>query len=196
MFRKLADPVRNASMHSSERVWRERCLRSAVLAGDERAWTTWYEESFAGLHAYVGWRCAGLLDLTDEIVQETWLTAVRRIRRFDPEQGTFGGWLRGIAANVLRNHFRRDERRNGHLARLRQQRLEAADGAKEQERAEQIARTLAELPQRYEAVLQAKYLDGLSVAQIAETWGESPKAIESLLTRARQAFREAYQQVE
>jgi DNA-directed RNA polymerase specialized sigma24 family protein len=42
-------------------------------------------------------------------------------------------------------------------------------------------------------VLQAKYLDGRSVADIAAEWGESLKAVESLLTRARQAFRELYQ---
>ena len=45
------------------------------------------------------------------------------------------------------------------------------------------------------AVLRAKYLDGRSMAEIAAAWGETPKAVESLLTRARQAFREAYQGV-
>jgi hypothetical protein len=30
------------------------------------------------------------------------------------------------------------------------------------------------------------------VQAIADAWGETPKAIESLLTRARQAFRDAY----
>jgi len=41
--------------------------------------------------------------------------------------------------------------------------------------------------------LRAKYLDGLSMAEIAAIWNESPKAIESLLSRARQAFREFYE---
>jgi DNA-directed RNA polymerase specialized sigma24 family protein len=44
--------------------------------------------------------------------------------------------------------------------------------------------------------LRAKYLDGLSVPAIADQWGETPKSVESLLTRARQAFREAYQNAE
>jgi DNA-directed RNA polymerase specialized sigma24 family protein len=35
-------------------------------------------------------------------------------------------------------------------------------------------------------------LDGQSVAEIAATWNETEKAVESLLTRARAAFREAY----
>src|SRR5438034_448236 len=56
---------RGAAMHSSDRVWRERGLRSAVLAGDERAWQAWYDESFTGLHAYGPWPCSRLRDLTD-----------------------------------------------------------------------------------------------------------------------------------
>ena len=93
-------------MKSSERVWRERGLRDAVLAGDEQAWRALYEAAFDGLRAYAYWRCAGLNDLADEIVQESWLVAVRRIRSFVPESGSFAGWLRGIAANVVRNHLR------------------------------------------------------------------------------------------
>src|SRR5205807_9855131 len=91
-------------------------LRRAVLAGDEQAWRAWYDEAFAGLSAYVRWRCGGLRDTADEIVQETWLTAVKRIRQFDPEHAAFHAWLRGIAANLLRNHFRKEDRRNGFLS--------------------------------------------------------------------------------
>lgn len=186
-------------MHASERVWRERGLRSAILAGDTRAWQTWYDESFEGLYAYIVWRCARLRDLADEVVQETWLTAVRRIRTFDPERGSFAGWLRGIAANVLRNQLRSHLRRNGRTAAP----LDAyptvapAETALEQrEQAERIARALAELPDHYEAVLRAKYLEQQSVAEIAADWNETPKSIESLLTRARQAFRAAYEKRE
>jgi RNA polymerase sigma-70 factor (ECF subfamily) len=180
-------------MESNERVWRERGLLRAVLAGDERAWEVLYTEAFDGLHAYVGWRCAGLRDLAEEVVQETWLTAVRRIRSFEPARGSFAGWLRGIAANVLRNHLRRQDRRNG---RSLPQSLSTADALEQREQAERIARALAELPEHYEAVLRAKYLDDQSVADIAAARGETPKAVESLLTRARQAFREAYLNLE
>ncbi len=184
-------------MAAGDRVGRERALRTAVLAGDERAWQEWYHESFAGLYAYVAWRCAGLRDLADEVVQDTWLIAVRRIRRFDPAAGSFQAWLRGIAANVLRNHLRR--RAAAQTLPLSGEHPApdaAAQAAADRERAERIARTLAGLPERYEAVLRAKYLDQQTVAQIAAAQGETPKAIESLLTRARQAFREVYQQLE
>ncbi len=186
-------------MQPSDRVWRERGLLSAVLAGDEQAWRTWYVESFDGLYAYVCWRCVGLRDLADDVVQETWLTAIRRIHDFDPGRGSFAGWLRGIAANVLRNHLRRQDRRHGQARALAEGHPSAAsvEGALERrELAEGIARTLAGLPEHYEAVLRAKYLDQQSVADIARAQNQTAKAVESLLTRARQAFRQAYLKLE
>jgi RNA polymerase sigma-70 factor (ECF subfamily) len=177
-------------MPSDERVWREQGLRRAVLAGDEDAWRSWYEQEYAGLYAYALWRAGGQCDLADEAVQEAWLTAVRRVRSFDPTQGSFAGWLRGIAANVLRNQLRarlhrRSQSLNGHLP--------APDAERaRREQAERVAQALGRLPDHYEAVLRAKYLDGQSVADIAAASGDTPKAVESLLTRARQAFREVY----
>jgi RNA polymerase sigma-70 factor (ECF subfamily) len=55
-----------------------------------------------------------------------------------------------------------------------------------------VARALGELAPNHEAVLRAKYLEQLSVDEIAAAWGQSAKAIESLLSRARAAFRAAY----
>ena len=60
-----------------QRVQRERIWREAVLAGDALAWQLGYEEAFAPLSGYVRWRVGGLPDLHEEIVQETWLTAVK-----------------------------------------------------------------------------------------------------------------------
>jgi RNA polymerase sigma-70 factor (ECF subfamily) len=179
-------------MDSSERIWRERGLHAAALAGDERAWSTLYADAFDGLYAYVRWRCAGLHDLADEIVQETWLVAVRRIRSFAPENGSFAGWLRGIAANVIRNQLRRRVTHNCRAPISVAVQASADKTLQLNEEAERIAHALAALPEHYEAVLRAKYLDGQSVAEIAAERGESAKAVESLLTRARQAFRESY----
>ncbi|OAI49622.1 hypothetical protein AYO44_06355 [Planctomycetaceae bacterium SCGC AG-212-F19] len=177
-------------MQAGDAVWRERALRSAVLAGDEQAWQTLYDGDFAALYAYVHWRCGGRADSADEAVQETWLTAVRRIATFDPERGSFLAWLRGIAANVLRNQQRR-------LDRIPPPRPApdvppASETLEARERSACVACALAELPDHYEAVLRAKYLDANSVEQIAADMHETPKAVESLLTRARQAFRAAY----
>jgi RNA polymerase sigma-70 factor, ECF subfamily len=176
----------------TDRVWRERGLRDAVAAGDTGAWRTWYAAEYAPLEAYVLWRCGSLRDLADDVLQETWMTAVRRVRGFDPAAAPFHAWLCGIAANVLRNHLRSRRRRAD-----RQQPLLVdvgrEDGAiAERERAERVAQALAALTERSERVLRMKYLDRMSVAEIAREGGETEKSVESLLTRARAAFREAY----
>ena len=59
-----------------------------------------------------------------------------------------------------------------------------------------IQATLDALPNRYGDVLEWKYVDGLSVKQIAQRLGVGPKAAESLLTRARGAFRETLQAID
>ena len=47
------------------------------------------------------------------------------------------------------------------------------------------------MPDHYAQVLEWKYIDGYPVKAIAERLGVSDKAAESLLTRAREAFRTA-----
>jgi RNA polymerase sigma-70 factor (ECF subfamily) len=188
-------------MDSTDRVWRERGLKEAVLVGNERAWKTLYDESFDVLLAYVQWRCGGRRDRAEDVVQETWLTAVRRVRAFDPDRGTFADWLHGIASNVLRNQFRRDATRDDHVRSLEYAAVSARSNDNDRpdeasDVSERIARTLTALPDRYEAALRAKYLEQQTVDQIAAHWNQTPKSIESLLTRARQAFREAFQKLE
>ena len=171
----------------TDRAWRERGLRNAVAGGDAAAWRAWYEAEYAPLERYVLWRCSSLRDLADDVLQDTWLAAVRRIRRFDPAAGPFHAWLCGIAANVLRNHLRARRRRAG-----RQEPLTNDPAVADRARAERVAEALAILPERAERVLRMKYLDRMSVAEIAAAGGETEKAVESLLVRARAAFREAY----
>ena len=172
---------------------RERMLREAVLAGDASAWLAWYDALYEPLERYVRWRCGGHRAWADEILQETWLTAVTRLRAFDPDRGSLLDWLRGVARNHLRNVLRRERRTPGEPAPAVEE--IATKVSSSHARAEDIVDSLERLAPRHEAVLRAKYLDGLSVLEIAAEWNESPKAIESLLTRARQSFRDLFPRV-
>jgi len=188
------------TMSPPDRLSREQLLHSAALAGDARAWQALYDGAFDSVFRYVRWRLAGRRTAIDEVIQETWLTAVRLIDRFEPRRGTFAQWLRGIASNALRNYLRRDglrqrtfqpfdESQHGDPASngSSRQALAAADTA------DQITAALAALPDHYEEVLRAKYVDAESVNEIAAARGMTPKAVESLLTRAREAFRSAFE---
>lgn len=172
-------------------------LRDAVLRGDEGAWRMIYGRNAHALYAWVHARSRNQPDLAADVVQESWLIAVRRIRRFDPSRGTFQSWLRGIARNVLRNEWRRRERLEPKVAdcdRLAHSGAESEASAEDNRRAviERLRRALAELSPRYQGVLREKYAEGHSVADISSRYGASAKAVESLLSRAREALRSAY----
>lgn len=57
---------------------------------------------------------------------------------------------------------------------------------------EMVNATMSQLPQHYREALEAKYVSLRSVREIAAASSTSEKSIESLLTRARQAFRETF----
>lgn len=167
----------------------EQALREAVLAGNQAAWRALYERHFAALYGYAFHRSGRDEHRTDEIVQETWLVAVRRIADFDPCRGAFEGWLKGIADHVLQSQRRRWLRDHSADGRALADRTGpgADTGA---ETRELLALALTALPASYRAVLQAKYQEQLTVREIADRLGHTTKAVESLLSRARSAFRE------
>jgi RNA polymerase sigma-70 factor (ECF subfamily) len=171
----------------------ERILRDAVLRGDEGAWRVLYDRYFDAIHAYVDWNGRNAGERAEDLVQDSWMIAVRTIPRFDPSRSTFGAWLRGIAHNVIRNAARK-----GRGARGMVPLDESAAGLAPAVRAtalgapESVATALAALPETYREVLSAKYQDGLAVTEIAAASGRTAKAVESLLVRAREAFRRAY----
>jgi len=180
-------------MDKDHRQWEEIGLRAAVLRGDQEAWRVLYDRCFESLYAYIDYRTGHQREITEEIAQESWMVAVQRIKSFDPTRSGFGAWLRGIALNHLRNHWRK-------AARVKPVDKDVAEKADrpvpQRDLAERIGRAMTALSERYQAVLRAKYEELMPLADIADRWQESTKAIESLLSRARQAFREAYAQME
>ena len=182
-------------MGEGDRLIQRRRWHAAVLAGDDDAWRDGYDQAYDAVRAFIAWRCAGCADLIDDVEQETWMTAVRRIGDYDPGRGTLAVWICGIAAHVVRNALRARRRRSARVSALVGECPEPPDAPAENDRAEWTARTLAELPDHYEQALRDKYLHGRSVAAMAEDRGESLKAVESLLTRARDAFRQTYQRL-
>ena len=173
----------------------EASLRRRVLAGDDSAWEELFAECFDAVWIAVARRVGRDRHRIEDVVGETWLVAVRRIASFDPEAGSFLAWLHGIADLSHRNARRSWARREGRSRRP----LEAAtslpaaaprDAAVEAR--ELVEASFASIPERYRAVLREKYVEELPVEEIARRHDATPKAVESLLSRARGAFREAY----
>jgi RNA polymerase sigma-70 factor (ECF subfamily) len=166
---------------------RERSLRISALGGDAPAWAELFHDAYDTVFRYAVWRCGGRADLAEDVVQEAWLLAARKLSAFDPARGRFARWVCGLAANVARTVVR---------SRLRYvRRLAAVPVPTEDEPdhdPELVAVALAELPAEYELVLRGRYFDRRSVSEMAGELGRTPQAVESLLSRAREAFRDEY----
>lgn len=158
-------------------------LARAGRTGDEDAWRALHAAHARAVANFIRARLGPDRALVDDVLQETWMTAVRRIGDYDPDLGSFRAYLSGIALKVAANAQRRAGRDPVPLPEI---------SAKPEKRPDEaLSEALGRLPDRYRALLSARYADGLSVKEIADLQGETEKAIEAALGRARLALRRA-----
>lgn len=183
----------------------DRALVSRMRAGDQRAFDEFFKESAPRLIAFIARRTALDPATLEDIVQSALIKAVRHLASYRGEAALFT-WLTEICRNELADQHRQAKRRPAHLsvdeseaahrwaAMLRAPDSEepAAQLQTAAERAE-ILRVLDGLPLNYSLVLEAKYGDGLSVGAIAQQLGLTEIAVQSMLARAREAFRRRWQ---
>jgi RNA polymerase sigma-70 factor (ECF subfamily) len=178
--------------------------RREALAGGPAAVRLLAAEALRPLYRFCLYRVGGNHHLCEEVVQETLLGAIGRLAAYDPRRsgGDIFGWLTGMARNEIRRVLAR-ERRSADLAGFWQKMdaqllslyamLESEPFGDEllarRETREMVNATMAQLPLPYGRALEAKYVAGQSVREIASGLGTTVKAAESLLGRARAAFR-------
>ncbi len=161
----------------------------------EGAWAEVYDRHVRDLYGFVHHLAGGDAALAEEIHQDVWLAALEGIERFDVRSGRFHDWLMGIARHRVARHLRAKTRVSYASVRGRDPRREFVElpppeQLEDLERADVIRAALLCLSPEHRDVLIKKYIDGLSVAAIAEHGGRSAKAMESLLTRARERLKE------
>jgi len=173
-------------------------------AGERRAFDEFFHAYAPRLVAFIA-RRSGLDDASvEDIVQNTLVKAMRNLSNYRGEASLFT-WLTQIGRHELADAMRKAARRplhlslqdSDHVARLASQlRLaphqEPAAQAEAEIAAAAVIEALNSLPERYSLALEAKYGDGLSVEEIAALLGVTTTAAQSLLARAREAFRERW----
>jgi RNA polymerase sigma-70 factor (ECF subfamily) len=182
--------------------------RAAALAGDAEAVSRMAQASIEPLYRFTFYRVGRRRELCEEVVQETLLRAIRELADYDP--GRSGSeifpWLAGLARNEIHRVLAREKpteslealwaRMDAELKQIFA-RIEsdpfAGEVLQREETRELVGTTMSQLPARYRDALEAKYFRGLSVRELAVAWNTTEKAIESQLSRARQAFRETFQ---
>jgi RNA polymerase sigma-70 factor, ECF subfamily len=168
-------------------------LREAFA--DEVAFRAFYDRTLPRVYSFLATRCGGPGPLADELTQLTFVEAVRRRGSFDGRSDVVT-WLCAIGRHKLADHYRRLERDERKVRRLEVRELDPTEAevawAASDER-DAIVRALQVLPPAQRAALVFRHLDGLSVREIGELLGRGESAVESLLARAREGFRRAYE---
>lgn len=156
----------------------------------------WMEDALPAIYAFVLARCGGVQAVAEDVTQETMVEVVRHREGFDGRSSPTT-WACGIARHKVADHYRadyRERRRRLHLLDERPAEAELETDALE--RREAVVDTLRRLPEAQGSVLAMHYLDGLGVRDIAGRLGRSESAVESLLARARDGFRRAWNEIQ
>jgi len=159
-----------------------------MLARDRKAAAEFVQRFSDPLVGYVRSRLQPRWEEVDDIVQDTFLTALRSIGNYRGDS-PLRAWVLGIARHKVEDHYRARLRlvelpEEGELAE--EAGLDALlDRANAEARASAILRGL---PEHYRVVLLWRYWEQRSAAEMAELTGKTVKSIERLLARARGEF--------
>ena len=175
-----------------------------IRNGDEAAFRRIFDDFYPRLYRYALARLNGDREAAGDVVQQTFCKAVEQLDSYRGEAALFT-WFSQICRNTLVDHWRATNRQGRMVVLLEDQpnvraildtlAAPATDrpdvGAWQLQVRRLVEATLDTLPAHYGDVLEWKYVDGLSLKEIAGRLQVGPKAAESLLGRARSAFREA-----
>ena len=187
---------------SFDSTWHAQALR-----GDAAAVAKLAEAALGPLYRFCFYRVGRNRHLCEEVVQETLVRAIRDLDRYQPQRGDgdIFPWLLGLARNEIRRVLAREKPAEGLermwarmdddlrrlFGRIESESLDD-EVLRQQETREMVGATMSQLPWQYRRALEAKYVAGQSVRDIAAAYSMSEKAVESQLSRARRAFRETF----
>ena len=168
-----------------------------VLSGDENAFSVLVKRYQKGVHA-LAWRKIGDYHIAEEITQDTFLQAHRKLASLkNPSQ--FPGWLYVIADRLCRSWFRKRKLNMQSLESTSENVLEKTDYAnyiREQREARAVAhqreivqRLMAKLPESERTVMVLYYLGEMNCKEISKFLGVSPHTVKSQLRRARERLK-------
>ncbi len=152
-----------------------------------------FDRHFDVIHRYLARRVGR--QLADDLAAETFLQAFKARARYDPAHGDARPWLYGIAANLLRHHYREERRRLMAYARTGVDPLaddlgDADSRADAQALGPRLALALASLPARDREPLLLLAWGQLSYEEIARALRVPVGTVRSRLHRARRHVNE------
>jgi len=171
-------------------------LIKKILARDKHALSMFYHTYTPRLRQFVHARIDNIDD-SEEVLQDTLFAFLEGLRDFEG-RSSIKTFLYSICQHKIIDFYRRKKIKHVVFSRLPQLEVLISPimGPEEVLDAkiltDKIQQTLALLIPRYRAILLYKYVEYMSVENIASTLGISFKSAESQLFRARKAFVEMY----
>lgn len=173
-------------------------LVKRLLSGDEAAFDRFVADYYPRLYRFTHRRVAGNRDLALDIVQATFEKVIPRLGSWRGEAPLFS-WMCGFCRFQIAAVWKERQRElpeDEPNVRAALDSLTAIDSPEHDLERKELGRAvrmvLDHLPRHYDEVLEWKYIAGLSVNEIAQRLSVTSKAAESLLSRARDAFRDAF----
>jgi RNA polymerase sigma-70 factor (ECF subfamily) len=165
-----------------------RRLTQAMARGEDDAWSQFHRAHGATIFRQLLALTRGDHDLAKEALQRTYLRIAKHVRVCESEM-MFKSWVATVARTALQDCWRRRRSFADLLFRKRQEPPDLNDPAADERLIDQLDQALACLDVADRALLEGKYFFGYDVRTLAEQLVLTPKAVESRLTRAREALR-------
>jgi RNA polymerase sigma-70 factor (ECF subfamily) len=151
-----------------------------------------YPVALPQVYGYLLMRC-GSVAVAEDLTAETFVAAVAAVRRRQVQQVSLA-WLVSVARHKLVDHWRRVAREQRGLSAVEQEQGTLEDPWEDVLDVDAAHAALSRLAVPQRLALTLRYLDGLSVPEVAEHLGRSVHATETLLVRARAALRRVYEE--
>ncbi len=148
----------------------------------EQEWLTTYRETVCGLYGYLARRTGGNRELSEDIVQESYLRALQSWNHKGlPDSPP--AWLKRVAQNILIDYLRRSKwiDKSG----IRPEASVVDPPASDPIKSLEIFSAISSLGRKKAGILDAFYYEGKSVHEIAKDMEISERAVEGQLRRAR-----------
>jgi RNA polymerase sigma-70 factor (ECF subfamily) len=172
-------------------------LIKKVRKGEQDAFKVLYLKYSDLLFAFIIHNMGNNQDVAQDIWQETWCSAVEKLDKFQ-FKSSFFTWVCAIAKNKIYDYYRQTKRQDLFVSSGKSHfHIDSEETDYESidvETQSEVVTVLADLNNEYTYLLKAKYIENKSTNEIAVAIGKSYKATESILARARDAFRNKFNQ--
>lgn len=181
-------------MSSNLSIKDESALICQLRLGRPRAVEIWYQLYQARLSRFIGAKISSPADVQD-LVQETFINCLQNLANFAGHSSLWT-WMCSIAKHEVADYYRKLYAKKVLKLLPLSDFLPAPELHNSTELIDKLDCIWQKIGFYYRELLMQKYLDKLKVEQLASARGKTAKAIESELFRARQAFRQAYHELE